>query len=121
LLASRGASANPAWLGAASHLRCGNRAIALAGAFRYQRRERSAREFPMADNTPAGPVELGAQMDYAEHDKTYHLFLALAKYCSLVVAAILLSLAFLFVAHGSIFASAVLFILICVAGYFLLR
>jgi hypothetical protein len=75
----------------------------------------------MADKTPAGPVELGAQMDYAEHDKTYRLFMTLAKFGSLVVAAILLSMAFLFVAHAGIFASIVLFIAICAAGYFLLR
>ena len=75
----------------------------------------------MADHTPAGPVELGAQMDYAEHDRTYHLFLALAKFGSLVVAAILISLAFLFFASGGVFSSTVLFILICVVGYFLLR
>jgi Bacterial aa3 type cytochrome c oxidase subunit IV len=75
----------------------------------------------MADKTPAGPVELGAQMDYGEHDKSYRLFVTLAKYCSLVVAAIMISLAFLFVAHGSIFASAVLFIVICAVGYYLLR
>ena len=29
----------------------------------------------MADHTPTGPVEMGAEMDYAEHDKTYHRFL----------------------------------------------
>jgi hypothetical protein len=75
----------------------------------------------MADNTPAGPVELGAQMDYAEHDRTYHLFLTLAKFGSLVVGAILASLGFLFFAHGGVFAATVLFILICVVGYFLLR
>ena len=31
----------------------------------------------MADHSPTGPVELGADMDYAEHDKTYHRFLGL--------------------------------------------
>ena len=38
----------------------------------------------MADHTPTGPVEMGAKMDYAEHDKTYHRFLTLAKFGSLV-------------------------------------
>ncbi|TIT49940.1 MAG: aa3-type cytochrome c oxidase subunit IV, partial [Mesorhizobium sp.] len=36
----------------------------------------------MAEHTPTGPVELGAKMDYAEHDRTYAGFLALAKYGS---------------------------------------
>ncbi|MDP3898082.1 MAG: aa3-type cytochrome c oxidase subunit IV, partial [Mesorhizobium sp.] len=34
----------------------------------------------MADHTPTGPLEMGAKMDYAEHDKTYARFLGLAKY-----------------------------------------
>jgi hypothetical protein len=101
--------------------RCGNRAIALGEAFRYQRDEGSAREFPMADHTPTGPVELGAEMDYAEHDKTYHRFLTLAKYGSLVVAALLIAMAFGFFTSAGFFSGTVLFILVCVVGYFLLR
>ncbi|TIX72982.1 MAG: aa3-type cytochrome c oxidase subunit IV, partial [Mesorhizobium sp.] len=31
----------------------------------------------MADHSPTGPVELGAKMDYAEHDRTYAGFLRL--------------------------------------------
>ncbi|TIU87815.1 MAG: aa3-type cytochrome c oxidase subunit IV, partial [Mesorhizobium sp.] len=33
----------------------------------------------MADHSPTGPVELGAKMDYAEHDRTYAGFVMLAK------------------------------------------
>src|SRR5262245_6969969 len=86
--------------------RCGNRAIALNGAFRYQRGRGSAREFSMADHTPTGPVELGADMDYAEHDRTYHAFLGLAKYGSLVVAALLIAMAFGFFVSSAGFFSA---------------
>lgn len=76
----------------------------------------------MADHTPTGPVELGAQMDYAEHDRTYRAFLALAKYGSLVVAALLIAMAFgFFVSGGGFFSATILFILICAVGYFLLR
>ena len=32
-----------------------------------------------------GPVETGAEMDYPEHEKTYSMFLALAKYTTLAV------------------------------------
>ncbi|MDG4882409.1 aa3-type cytochrome c oxidase subunit IV [Mesorhizobium sp. WSM4884] len=74
----------------------------------------------MADHTPTGPVELGAQMDYAEHDRTYKAFLALAKYGSLVCAALLLAMAFGFFA-GGFFSATILFILIMAAGYFILR
>ena len=75
----------------------------------------------MADHTPAGPVELGADMDYAEHDRTYHGFLTLAKYGALTCAAVLISMAFGFFAGGDFFSSLILFIIICAVGGFLLR
>ncbi len=76
----------------------------------------------MADHTPTGPVELGADMDYAEHDKTYHAFLALAKYGSLVCGGLLVAMAFgFFASGGGFFSATVLFLLICAIGYFLLR
>jgi hypothetical protein len=76
----------------------------------------------MADQTPTGPVELGAQMDYAEHENTYHRFLILAKFSSLVVAALLIAMAFgFFFQSAGFFSATVLFILICAVGYFLLR
>ena len=74
----------------------------------------------MADHSPTGPVELGAQMDYAEHDRTYHGFLALAKYGSLVCAAILIAMAFGFFV-GGFFSATILFVLIMAAGTFILR
>jgi hypothetical protein len=33
----------------------------------------------MAEHLPAGPAELGAPMDYAEHERTYRGFLTLTK------------------------------------------
>jgi hypothetical protein len=74
----------------------------------------------MADHSPTGPVELGAKMDYAEHDRTYAGFLALAKYGSLFCGALLIAMAFGFFAGG--FSSAlILFALIMAAGAFILR
>jgi len=75
----------------------------------------------MADDTPTGPVEMGAEMDYAEHDKTYHRFLTLAKYVSLVVAALMISMAFGFFTTAGFFSGTVLFMIICGVGYFVLR
>lgn len=75
----------------------------------------------MADHTPAGPLETGAAMDYSEHDKTYSMFLALAKWGSLVVAAILIAMAFGFFTSAGFFSATILFILICAVGGFLLR
>ncbi|TPI48510.1 aa3-type cytochrome c oxidase subunit IV [Mesorhizobium sp. B3-1-3] len=74
----------------------------------------------MADHTPTGPVELGAQMDYAEHDRTYKGFLGLAKYGSLFCAAILIAMAFGFFV-GGFFSATVLFILIMAVGTLILR
>jgi hypothetical protein len=76
----------------------------------------------MAEHTPSGPVELGADMDYSEHEKTYDRFLVLAKFGSLVVAALLIAMAFgFFFQTAGFFSATVLFILICAVGYFLLR
>ena len=74
----------------------------------------------MADHTPTGPVELGAHMDYAEHDRTYHGFLALAKYGSLVCAAILIAMAFGFFV-GGFFSGLIVFILVTAVGTLILR
>ncbi|AID34018.1 cytochrome C oxidase subunit IV [Mesorhizobium sp. SEMIA 3007] len=74
----------------------------------------------MADHSPTGPVELGAKMDYAEHDRTYAGFLALAKYGSLFCGALLIAMAFGFFA-GGFFSALILFALIMAAGAFILR
>jgi len=74
----------------------------------------------MAEHTPTGPVELGAKMDYAEHDRTYNGFLALAKYGSLFCGALLLAMAFGFFA-GGFFSATILFVLVLAVGAFILR
>ena len=75
----------------------------------------------MADHMPAGPVETGAKMDYAEHERTYRGFLALAKYGSLSCIAVLAGMAFGFFAGGGFFSGAVVFVLVMLAGYYVLR
>lgn len=75
----------------------------------------------MADHTPAGPVELGADMDYAEHDRTYSGFLTLAKYGSLVIIALLAAMAFGFFTSAGFFSATVLFVILCAVGGFILR
>lgn len=74
----------------------------------------------MADHAPTGPVELGAKMDYVEHERTYSAFLALAKYGSLFCAGILVAMAFGFFV-GGFFSATILFILIMAVGGFILR
>ena len=74
----------------------------------------------MADHAPTGPVELGAKMDYVEHERSYAGFLTLAKYGSLFCAGILIAKAFGFFV-GGFFSPTILFILIMAVGGFILR
>ena len=75
----------------------------------------------MASNTPTGPAELGAEMDYSEHEKTYSLFVGLAKWNVLVIIALLIAMAFGFFTSAGFFSATILFILICALGFYLLR
>ncbi|WP_422371489.1 aa3-type cytochrome c oxidase subunit IV [Hoeflea sp.] len=69
----------------------------------------------------SGPVETGAEMDYSEHEKTYAIFLAGAKYGSIVIIALLISMAaFFFTAAGGI-SSFLLFLVLSIGGSFLAR
>ncbi|KXF76130.1 MFS transporter [Paramesorhizobium deserti] len=73
----------------------------------------------MAEHHNTAPAELGAPMEYAEHEKTYAGFLAVTKWGTVAVVAVLIAMAFGFFV-GGIFSATVLFILICVAAWFLL-
>jgi hypothetical protein len=95
--------------------------IALVEAFRYGDGQFAARGTSMADHAPAGPLETGAEMDYSEHEKTYHRFLGLAKYGTLSCVAILIAMAFGFFTSAGFFSSLILFVLICAVGAYLLR
>lgn len=75
----------------------------------------------MADHAPTGPVELGAKMDYAEHEKTYSMFLALAKYGTLACVALMIAMAFGFFTSAGFISATILFILINAVGAYLLR
>jgi small-conductance mechanosensitive channel len=74
----------------------------------------------MAEHTPAGPVETGAEMDYEQHEQTYHLFLNLAKYGTIFCVALLVAMAFGFFTPAGFISSLILFIIILAAGSFLL-
>ncbi|WP_425497612.1 aa3-type cytochrome c oxidase subunit IV [Hoeflea ulvae] len=43
-----------------------------------------------------GPVETGAAMDYAEHEKTYAGFLAASKYGTISIVALFVAMAVFF-------------------------
>jgi hypothetical protein len=101
--------------------RCDNTAIALGNAFRYQRGDDFRRFADMADNEPDGPVETGAEMDYAEHEKSYEIFLAVTKYTTLITVALLIAMAFGFFTAAGFISATILFLLICAVGAFFLR
>ena len=72
----------------------------------------------MADHSPTGPVETGAQMDYQEHERTYKAFITLAKYGSLVCFALLVAMAFGFFTNAGFFSATLLFfVIVGVFGY----
>lgn len=74
----------------------------------------------MADHSSeTGPLEVGASMDYAEHDKTYHRFIGLAKWGTIFCVGLMAAMAFGFFV-GGFFSGALLFVLILAAGYVLL-
>ena len=69
----------------------------------------------------SGPVETGAAMDYAEHEKTYNLFVNGAKYGTLFCVALLVAMAAGFFTSAGFFSALLLFIILNVAGFILLR
>lgn len=75
----------------------------------------------MAEKQPDAPAETGAVMDYGEHERTYKLFLTIAKYTCLVVAATLIAMAFGFFTPAGLISSTILFLLICALGFWILR
>ena len=68
----------------------------------------------------SGPVELGAEMDYAEHEKTYNGFLNAAKYGSMLIVVLLIAMAAGFFTSAGFLFSVLLFIVLSLAGFFVL-
>lgn len=69
----------------------------------------------------SGPVETGADMDYSEHEKTYSVFLAGAKYGVIVLVAMLIAMAVFFFTSAGAFSSILTFLVLCVGASFLAR
>ncbi|MBX9454986.1 MAG: aa3-type cytochrome c oxidase subunit IV [Rhizobium sp.] len=68
----------------------------------------------------SGPVEVGASMDYAEHEKTYNGFLFAAKYGTMMLVVLLICMAVgFFTAAGFVF-STLLFVVLTALGFYLL-
>ena len=68
-----------------------------------------------------GPAELGAPMDYREHEKTYSLFINAAKYGTAMLVALMIGMAAGFFTAAGLFGGIVIFLVLSIAGVFLLR
>ncbi len=67
-----------------------------------------------------GPVELGAQMDYSEHEKTYNGFLIASKYGTMIVCMLMIAMAVGFFTTGGFFGGLLVFLILTAAGFFIL-
>jgi hypothetical protein len=68
-----------------------------------------------------GPAETGAPMDYREHEKTYNMFVAGAKYGSALIGVLLIAMAAGFFGHAGLLGGILIFIVLSVVGIFLVR
>lgn len=68
----------------------------------------------------SGPVEVGASMDYAEHEKTYSRFIFAAKYGSMIIAVLLICMAVGFFTTAGFVFSTLLFIVLTALGLYLM-
>ncbi|KRB51859.1 cytochrome c oxidase [Rhizobium sp. Root708] len=68
-----------------------------------------------------GPAEVGAPMDYKEHEHTYNMFLAAAKYGTLFLVALLVGMAAGFFTGAGFLGGIVVMLAVFIAGLVLLR
>ena len=73
------------------------------------------------DNNSSGPVETGAPMNYAEHEKTYDFFLTLTKWATMIMVVLLIAMAAGFFGGAGFFGALVAFLVLTAAGFYLLR
>ena len=66
-------------------------------------------------------AELGAEMDYPQHERTYHLFLLLARYGAMHIVALLIAMAVGFFTAAGFITSVIVFVLLSAFGYYILR
>lgn len=70
----------------------------------------------MAEHLPSGPAELGAPMDYAQHEETFSRFVALTKVTVLASVITVLALAiYAFGGGGAFWLGTLLLILMMIA------
>lgn len=73
------------------------------------------------DNHQSGPLETGASMDYAEHENTYLRFLSMTKWGTMSLVILMIAMAAGFFAGAGFLGGLIIFIVLNIAGVFLLR
>lgn len=68
-----------------------------------------------------GAAETGAAMDYSEHEKTYTGFLAMTKYGSIAIIALLIAMAAFFFTGAGAIVSFLTFLVLTVGFSYLMR
>ena len=68
-----------------------------------------------------GPIVTGAAMDYSEHEKTYSMFLAGAKYGVIIIVSLLIAMATYFFSGAGGLVSFLLFFVLSIGGSILAR
>lgn len=74
----------------------------------------------MAQHHDTAPAELGANMDYAEHEKTYRMFLSMTKWGTVAAVAILVSMTVGLLAGGGFISSVIVFVLMMLVAWYIL-
>jgi len=74
----------------------------------------------MVQHHDTAPADLGAKMDYEEHEKTYRMFLSLIKWGTVALAAIMISMAVGLLAGGGFISSVIVFILIMLVAWYII-
>ena len=80
----------------------------------------SFEETELMDNHQSAAAETGAPMDYAEHERTYEMFLAGAKWGTMAIVILMVAMAAGFFGGAGLIGSFILFIVLNIAGVFLL-
>lgn len=68
-----------------------------------------------------GPLELGAKMEYSDHEKTYNGFLVASKFGTMLVTVLMIAMSVGFFTTGGFFGGLLVFVILSIAGFVLLR
>lgn len=74
----------------------------------------------MAEQPTQSEEKTPPAMDYAEHERTFALFMTMTKWGTIATVAVLVGMAFGFFAGGGLFGGTLVFVLLLVLSWFIL-